>query len=57
MSTETRALTPDRIMQLGFAFWGSKTVLSAVEFGVFSALAEGPVEAETLRQRLGLHPL
>ena len=56
MSRETKALTPDRIMQLGFAFWGAKTLLSAVELGVFTQLAEGPLDAETLRQRLGLHP-
>ena len=56
MSSETTALTPDRIMQLGTAFWGSKTLLSAVELGVFTQLADGPLDAETLRQRLGLHP-
>ena len=27
-------------MQLGFAFWGSKTLLSAVELGIFSELAD-----------------
>jgi hypothetical protein len=37
-------------------FWGSKTLLSAVELGLFSELAaSGPMEAEALRQRLGLH--
>lgn len=55
MSGEPVAITPDRIMQLGTAFWGSKTLLSAVELGVFTQLAEGPLDAETLRQRLGLH--
>jgi O-methyltransferase domain/Dimerisation domain len=47
--------TPERILQLGLAFWGSKTLLSAIELGVFSALADGPRDAETLRRRLGLH--
>ena len=56
MSTETMALTPDRIMQRGTAFWGSKTLLSAVELGVFTRLADGPLDLEILRQRLGLHP-
>src|SRR6266568_157578 len=28
--TPVAALTPDAIMQLGFAFWGSKTLLSAI---------------------------
>jgi hypothetical protein len=50
-------VTPDAIMQLGLAFWGSKTLLSAVELGVFSELANaGSLEGEALRERLGLHP-
>jgi precorrin-6B methylase 2 len=49
-------VTPDAIMNLGFAFWGSKTLLSAVEQGVFSELADGrALDGETLRERLGLH--
>lgn len=48
-------LAPDRIMELGTAFWGSKTLLSAVELGLFSELANGPLDADTLRDRLGLH--
>lgn len=50
-------VTPDAIMELGLAFWGSKTLLSAVELGVFSELADaGPLDADALRERLGLHP-
>jgi hypothetical protein len=50
-------VTPDAIMQLGLAFWGSKTLLSAVELGVFSELASaGSLEGDALRERLGLHP-
>lgn len=48
--------TPDQIMQLGLGFWGSKTLLSAVELGVFTELARGPGDAEALRKRLDLHP-
>lgn len=47
--------TPERIMQLGMNFWGSKTLLSAVELGVFSELAKQPLDGESLRMRLGLH--
>jgi hypothetical protein len=48
--------TPDDIMRLGLGFWGSKTLLSAVELGLFTELAEsGPLDAESLRRRLGLH--
>ena len=50
-------VTPDAIMQLGLAFWGSKTLLSAVELGLFSDLAEaGALDGEALRERLDLHP-
>jgi hypothetical protein len=47
--------TPDKILQLGVGFWASKTLLSAVELGVFSELAKAPADAETLRTRLHIH--
>ena len=37
------ALSPEGIMQLGLGFWGSKTLLSAVELGVFTELGDGPL--------------
>lgn len=46
----------DRILQTGLGFWASKTLLSAIELGLFTELARGPLDAETLRQQLGLHP-
>jgi hypothetical protein len=49
-------LTPNRILQLGFGFWGPKVLLSAVELGVFSELAKGPADANRLIDRLGVHP-
>jgi FAD/FMN-containing dehydrogenase/SAM-dependent methyltransferase len=50
-------LTPESIMKVGMAFWGSKTLLSAVELGIFSELASsGPLDAEALRERFDLHP-
>ncbi len=49
------ALTPDHILQIGLGFWPSKTLLSAAELGLFTELARGPLDAETLRQQLGLH--
>ena len=45
-------LTPEKIMQLGLGFWGSKTLLSAIELGVFNELARGELDAETLTERL-----
>src|SRR5262245_26798446 len=48
-------LNPDRILQTGFGFWASKTLLSAVELGVFTELAKGAMDRESLRKRLGIH--
>jgi len=47
--------TPDHIMQVGLGFWASKALLSAVEMGVFTELANGPEEFNDLAGRLGLH--
>jgi O-methyltransferase domain/Dimerisation domain len=55
MTDQASGATPDAILQLGFGFWGSKTLLSAVELGVFTELARGPAPAERLIERLGLH--
>jgi hypothetical protein len=53
---EKKQLSPEKILQTGMAFWASQTLLSAVEIGVFTELARGPVSFETLMGRLGLHP-
>jgi hypothetical protein len=49
-------VTPDGLLQLGLGFWASKTFLSAVELGVFTALAKSPGNAEQLSRDLKLHP-
>ncbi|MBV9328649.1 MAG: methyltransferase [Chloroflexi bacterium] len=49
------AVTPEHILQIGSGFWASKTLLSAVELGVFSELAQHPATASELRERLQLH--
>lgn len=48
-------LSPEKILGLGLGFWNSKTLLSAVELGLFTVLAQGPLDGEALRSRLGLH--
>lgn len=48
--------SPERLLQLGMGFWASKTLLSAVELGVFSHLAAGPLEGTQLADALDLHP-
>lgn len=48
-------VTPDRIFEIGFAFAASKTLLSAIELGVFTELAKGPADLTTLKSRFRLH--
>ena len=52
--TNTQAPTPEAILQIGLGFWGSKALLSAVELGVFTVLAERPLTSKQLTSRLGL---
>ena len=52
----TQHATPEKILQTGLAFWPAKTLLSAIEMGVFTELAKGPETFDTLSGRLGLHP-
>ncbi len=49
-------LTPDSILQTGFGFWGSKVLLTAVEFGLFTTLGDRRVTGAALGAELGLHP-
>jgi hypothetical protein len=49
------SLSPARIMEVGMAFWPSKTLLSAVELGVFTALGRTSMTGGELQQALGLH--
>jgi hypothetical protein len=48
--------TPEHILQVGLGFWASKTLLSAVEMGLFTELAAHPGELGAVGERLGLHP-
>jgi predicted O-methyltransferase YrrM len=47
---------PTHIMEVGMAFFGSKTLLSAVELGLFTELAKQPMTANEIAQTLDLHP-
>src|SRR3954451_22190836 len=49
-------ISPNHILQIGFGFAASKTLLSAVELGVFSLLANGPKTGAELQNTMGLHP-
>jgi hypothetical protein len=50
-----KQLTPENILQTGMDFWPAKTLLCAVEMGLFTELAQGPLSLDILRQRVGLH--
>ncbi len=51
----THAPDPGRILQTGLAFWPAKTLLSAIEMGLFTELAKGPERYDALVGRIGLH--
>jgi SAM-dependent methyltransferase len=51
-----KQLTPAKVMELGTGFFGSKTLLSAIELGLFTELAKGARTGEELTARLNLHP-
>ncbi len=45
---------PAAILQIGFGFWPAKTLLTAVELGLFTVLAEGGLTGTQIEERLGL---
>ncbi|CAI2719471.1 protein of unknown function [Nitrospina watsonii] len=51
----TDPVRPDKIMQMGLGFWGSKVLLSAVELGVFTLIGKDSYPLETLSEKTGLH--
>lgn len=50
------SLSARPIIELGTSFWAAKTLLTAVEIGLFTELGSGPASEERLRAELGLHP-
>lgn len=48
-------ITPEPLLQLGLGFMASKTLLSAVELGVFTVLAQGGRDRASLATEVGLH--
>src|SRR5690349_14389587 len=47
---------PTTILQTAFSFWSSKVLLTAVELGVFTKLADRRLTGIELGEELGLHP-
>jgi SAM-dependent methyltransferase len=50
----TETLDPSLIMQIGTGFWPSKTLLSAVELGLFTTLGSGQLTGTAIAERLEL---
>jgi len=48
--------SPELIMHIGLGFMSSRTLLSAVDLGVFTMLAGSPMSGAELSKQLGLHP-
>jgi predicted O-methyltransferase YrrM len=55
MPNTNTQLDPSPILQTAFAFWSSKVLLTAVEFGVFTQLGQRRVTGVELGGELGLH--
>ena len=55
MPNTSTQLDPSPILQTAFAFWSSKVLLTAVEFGVFTQLGQRRVTGVELGGELGLH--
>jgi hypothetical protein len=53
--TQAPAVTPARIVQIGYAFREAKVLLSAIEVGVFAALAGERLDVGALREKTSLH--
>jgi O-methyltransferase. len=45
-------LTPSKIMQIGMGFWASKALLAAVNFKLFTVLAEGGKKGREIKEQL-----
>lgn len=51
-----KELDPSRILDVGLGFWRSRTLLSAVELGIFTLLGKKSMRGQEIGKELGLHP-
>jgi len=51
-----RTTDPSRILEVGFGFWGSKVLRTAVELGVFTTLDNKSMTGEELGRAIDIHP-
>lgn len=55
MGTEAEGkVTPEKIMKVGFGFFGSKVLLTAVRMKLFTKLAQKPMSGEQIRETFDL---
>ena len=54
-ATKENQVNPSKIMQVGMGFWASKTLLTAVNMGLFTHLAMEALSGQEIRKKLGLH--
>src|SRR5437660_9307876 len=54
-NVNTNATAPQKILDIALAFQKSKILLTAMELGVFDALANRALDADALVEQLGLH--
>lgn len=54
IKTETK-MSPSRIIETGMGFWASKTLLTAVNLGLFTLLAKGALSAREIKDHLELN--
>jgi precorrin-6B methylase 2 len=50
-----KQVDPSKIMQVGMGFWASKTLLTAINMGLFTHLAEKELTGQQIKAKLGLH--
>jgi hypothetical protein len=55
-TTAYAEVTPERILEIGRGYWASKTLMSAVELGLFTHLGKETKSGRELEALMGLHP-
>lgn len=52
---DSQPINPSKILEVGLGFWASKTLLSAVNMGLFTHLSKGSLSGRDIQSKLGLH--